>query len=251
MADPIRYALVTGANGGIGEAICEEFSENGYCVVATDCQPKPKPDLSCVHYLPLDLQAFVQDEILADRFLTEVKTLLKDGELHALINNAAIQVLGGVDSLTRDDWQVTLNVNLSAPFLLSQGLISELEEGQGSIINISSIHAKLTKKNFVAYATSKAALSGMTRAMAVDLGPRVRVNAIELAAVETKMLAEGFLNDDSKLAQLKMLHPCETIAKPTDISAFIVSIIHQKSKFLHGQVFPIDGAIGCLLKDLE
>jgi NAD(P)-dependent dehydrogenase (short-subunit alcohol dehydrogenase family) len=71
---------------------------------------------------------------------------------------------------------------------LAQGLLPELEKAAGSVINISSIHARLTKKDFVAYDNSKAAISGMTRAMAVDLGPRVRVNSIEPAAIETDML---------------------------------------------------------------
>ena len=94
----------------------------------------------------------------------------------ALMNNAAVQILGGFDSLTRSDWQQTLRVNLLAPCIWKQALMPGLEAAKGSVVNISSIHARLTKKNFVAYATSRAALSDMTRAMAADLGGRVRVN---------------------------------------------------------------------------
>lgn len=249
MSNPTRYALVTGANGGIGKAICEEFSANGYRVLATDCQPQPITDLACSHYLPLDLQTFVQDETVAERFLKEVKTLVKDGELQALINNAAIQILGGVDSLTRHDWQTTLDINLSAPFLLSQGLVNELEAAKGSIVNISSIHAKLTKKNFVAYATSKAALSGMTRAMAVDLGPRVRVNAIEPAAIETEMLKAGFKLHPEKIEILKEYHPSNSLGHPKEIAQLAVYLANRTNTFITGTCLNIDGGIQSVLHD--
>lgn len=249
MTKPIRYALVTGANGGIGEAICEEFSANGYRVLGTDCQPEPIADLACSHYLPLDLQAFVQDETVAEYFLAEVKALVKDGELHALINNAATQILGGVDSLTRNQWQTTLDVNLSAPFLLSQGLVKELEAAKGSIVNISSIHAKLTKKNFVAYATSKAALSGMTRAMAVDLGSYIRVNAIEPAAIETEMLKEGFVDKPDLYQQLQACHPGGCIGAPDEVACLCLLICNNKFAFMQGACINLDGGISGSLQD--
>ncbi len=249
MTEPVRYVLVTGANGGIGEAICEEFSANGYRVLATDLQPEPKAGLACKKYLPLDLQAFVQDEVLAERFLNDIKALVVDGELHALINNAAIQILGGVDSLTRGDWQTTLDINLSAPFHLSQGLVSELEAVKGSIVNISSIHAKLTKKNFVAYATSKAALSGMTRAMAVDLGPRVRVNAIEPAAIGTEMLKAGFDGKPNEYQQLKGCHPSQSVGKSNEVAKLAMLLASSNAPFIHGSCVDISGGINAFLHD--
>jgi NAD(P)-dependent dehydrogenase (short-subunit alcohol dehydrogenase family) len=169
--------------------------------------------------------------------------------LHALINNAAVQILGGVDSLSRQDWQTTLNVNLVAPFVWVQALLPELEQHQGSVVNISSIHAKLTKKNFVAYATSKAALSGMTRAMAVDVGSRIRVNAIEPAAIETEMLRAGFHNEKSFLESLCEKHPQAKIGTPSDISEMAKIIATNSKSFLHGSIIEINGGIGARLHD--
>ena len=100
-----------------------------------------------------------------------------------------------------------MEVNLLAPFVLTKLLLPQLEQAKGSVINVSSIHAHLTKANFVAYATSKAALSGLTRSMAIDLADRVRVNAIEPAAIETQMLLSGFDNDKDQLEKLKKLSP--------------------------------------------
>ena len=248
--DKPLYALITGANGGIGQALCQTFSEGGYRVIATDRHPKAEPALVCAHYLSADLANLVNDQDYAERFLTQVRALSADGALQSLINNAAIQILGGADSLTREDWRTTLDVNLLAPFILVQGLLPELEVAQGSVVNISSIHAKLTKRNFVAYATSKAALSGMTRAMAVDLGPRVRVNAIEPAAIETEMLIAGFKDNPSAYEALALLHPSNLIGKTEKLAELVFYICATDNSFLNGAILGFDGGISSCLKDL-
>jgi NAD(P)-dependent dehydrogenase (short-subunit alcohol dehydrogenase family) len=245
--NPPRYALITGAAGGIGRALVQEFVANGYAVIATDLSPQPA-DLACAHYLQADLARTVSDEAYGQSILAQVKNIVAPHGLHALVNNAAIQILGGADSLTRADWQQTLHVNLLAPFFLAQALLPELEAAQGSIVNISSIHARLTKKNFVAYATSKAALSGMTRAMAVDLGPRVRVNAIEPAAIETEMLKSGFDGKDALYAQLEQCHPVGRIGLPVEVAKCVINLVQDGMPFLHGACLALDGGIsGCLL----
>jgi NAD(P)-dependent dehydrogenase (short-subunit alcohol dehydrogenase family) len=243
-----RWALITGAAGGIGQALVETFSADGYQVIATDRVPQPT-GLPCTHYLQADLAQTVSDEAYANTVFAQIKTWLGQDGLHALINNAAVQILGGVDSLSRQDWQMTLNVNLVAPFVWVQALLPELEQHHGSVVNISSIHAKLTKKNFVAYATSKAALSGMTRAMAVDVGSRIRVNAIEPAAIETEMLKNGFIGDTSGFKRLAEHHPTKSIGKTHEVSLLTLFVTKEKCLFLHGSCISLDGAISSLLHD--
>ena len=166
-----------------------------------------------------------------------------------LVNNAAVQVLGGVDSLNVADWHRTLDVNLLAPFVLTHGMLPEREAAKGSVIIISSIHARLTKANFVAYATSKAALSGMTRAMAVDLGARVRINAIEPAAIATDMLKAGFEAKPEQLAQLENCHPQGRMGTPQEVAALAVSMSRGDLRFLHGACVGLDGGISGRLFD--
>lgn len=246
-----KFALVTGANGGIGQALCKTFKDEGYEVIATDLQDKPAESLTFSQYVSIDLNKLVENEVYATAKASEIKSFLPNDELNALINNAAIQILGGVDSLTRSDWNQTLNVNLQAPFLLAQAFISELEACKGAVVNISSIHAKLTKKNFVAYATSKAALSGMTKAMAVDFGSRVRANAIEPAAVETDMLLDGFKGDRSKIDALRFLHPVNQIGTPSNIARVAVFLSGESAHFINGSCFDVSGGIHAKLNDLE
>lgn len=244
-----KYALITGANGGIGQALCEVFTQEGYKVIATDIQELPIKTFDCYKYVAIDLNQFVESEIYANEKIEIIKSFLSGNCLNTLINNAAIQILGGVDGLTRNDWSQTLNINLQAPFLFVQAFVSELERAKGSVVNISSIHAKLTKKNFVAYATSKAALSGMTRAMAVDLGPRVRVNAVEPAAVETEMLKESFVNEKEKYYELEKYHPIRKIVKPKSLAKLVLFITDHKAIFIHGSSINIDGGISATLHD--
>ena len=223
------------------------FDEAGYRVIATDIGIDPL-DLECSAYIPADLALYTQDETYANHINTALHSALA-GHLDVLINNGAIQILGGATSLTRQDWRTTLDVNLLAPFLLTQALLPELETAKGCVINIGSIHARLTKKDFVAYATSKAALAGMTRAMAVDLEHRVRVNAIEPAAIETEMLKAGFADQPDSYAQLAHCHPQQRIGQPEEIARLALAITDGGIDFLHGACIGLDGGIGSRLFD--
>lgn len=243
-----RHAVITGAAGGIGQAIVQAFNEAGYAVIATDVVPQPA-GLACALYLEVDLARTVQDEAYAADVFARIHAQTGTHGLAALVNNAAVQILGGVDSLTRADWQQTLQVNLLAPFIWTQALLPALEAAKGGVVNISSIHARLTKKNFVAYATSKAALSGMTRAMAVDLGGRVRVNAIEPAAIATDMLKAGFTGRPQGLAGLEACHPLGRIGQPAELARLALAIVSGEMNFLHGACVGLDGGIAACLFD--
>lgn len=244
-----KTALITGACGGIGLALVRVFNDAGYKVIATDMEENPVGLPENVNYVTADLARFAADQAYAKQVVDEINSVLDFTTMNVLVNNAAIQIIGGTDSLCRSDWQTTLNVNLLAPFLLSQAFLTKLEIAKGCIINIGSIHARLTKKNFVAYATSKAALAGMTRAMSVDLGSRVRINAIEPAAVETEMLKAGF---DGKLEHyelLKKCHPQCRLGQPDEVAQLSLIIAEGRFNFLHGACIGLDGGIGNKLMD--
>lgn len=240
--------LITGAAGGIGRALVARFAAAGHDVIATDRGERPA-DLPCRHYLVIDLARTVEDEAYAAEQFAAIVACLDGKGLRALINNAAIQILGGVDSLTRSDWRQTLDVNLLAPFLWTQALLGQLEGVGGCVVNISSIHARLTKQNFVAYATSKAALSGMTRAMAVDLRGRVRVNAIEPAAIETPMLKAGFSGRPELYARLEACHPSGRIGSSDEVAALVLALVDGGFGFVHGACVGLDGGISGVLHD--
>ncbi|GAB6113475.1 SDR family NAD(P)-dependent oxidoreductase [Desulfomicrobium salsuginis] len=242
-----KICLITGITGGIGTALAKVFHDANYSIVGTD-RAENSSSLPCDAYIPMDLEQYAEDETYAASKNLLFRTVF-DGRLDVLINNAAVQILGGADNLTRQDWSTTLRVNLLAPFLLIQHFLPELEAVHGCVVNIGSIHSRLTKKNFVAYATSKAALSGITRALAVDLGPRVRVNTIEPAAIETQILKAGFIKNPRLYAKLESYHPQLRIGSTIEVARLALAIAEGGMDFLHGACIGIDGGISGLLHD--
>jgi NAD(P)-dependent dehydrogenase (short-subunit alcohol dehydrogenase family) len=240
--------LITGALGGIGRALCEEFHAHGFRVIALD---RREGQVTCHRYIRADIGVLATDIKAREAFTAEIRGILQEEntQLKGLVNNAAVQILGGVDQLTVEAWQETLSTNLLAPFFLVQALLPELEKARGAVVNISSIHEKLTKAGFVAYSTSKTALSGLTRAMAVDLGARVKVNAICPAAIKTPMLAAGFEGRQEAFDALHQAHPGGRIGLPEEVAHLARYLIAEAPGFLNGSCLGLDGGIAGRLHD--
>ena len=241
-----KTALITGAVGGVGSALCATFTDAGYRVIGCDVRDG-RP--SCDIFLQCQLLDLCGSDAQRQELLARIRQAIGDGGLSVLVNNAAVQILAPADSITVDQWRETLDTNLLAPFLLTQGLLPELERGRGSVVNVASIHANLTKPGFVAYATSKAALVGLTRSLAVDLGGRVRVNAVLPAATATPMLVAGFEGRPGALEQLAAAHPIKRIAHPEEVAAAVAYLASDAASFLTGATLPVDGGIGGRLHD--
>ncbi len=238
-----KVALITGACGGVGTAICEVFSKAGFLVVGID---RIVVKAFAHKYIRCDLSRLAHSEDVAEQLHKDVLALTGN-RLDVLINNAAVQVVKPCTEMTRSDWSETIDTNLLAPFWLATLFVQELRETRGSIINIASIHAQLTKRNFVAYATSKGALVTMTKSMALDLAPEIRVNAISPAATDTKMLRDGFIDNPSGYDSLMHYHPLERIAIPEEIGQLALFLAGNNAGFITGSVLTIDGGIsGCL-----
>lgn len=242
-----KYVIVTGCKGGIGTVICATFRSNGWKVIGLDIS-QSSIDVELDHFVQVDLALLITDISYQKTIISSIQEISK-GSLSALINNAAVQRLNHLEDLSLDDWNESLNVNLSAPLLLSKVFLSELKNNQGSIVNIASIHERLTKPKFIAYATSKSALVGLTQAMAVDLGDKVRVNCISPAAVDTPMLKAGFANDPESFQRLKDYHPVKDIGHPKEIANLAFLLCNEDLNFVSGSNFQIDGGISKRLHD--
>ncbi len=241
----MKSALVTGALGGIGVATCKAFSDAGYNVIAVDRRSGAFTD---GQFIQFDIRDLHQRPDTATGFLEEVRRLAA-GKLDVLVNNAAIQITKPVDDLDVSDWDVTLETNLIAPFLLIKYLLPELRAAKGTVINVASIHAVATKPGFVAYATSKGALLALTRALAVELGPDVRVNAVIPAATDTPMLRAGFKDHPEKLDELGAMHPMGRIASPEEVAQVEIFLASGQASFVTGSAMHVDGGIGVRLHD--
>lgn len=239
-----RVALITGAAGGIGRALVSVFEGQGWRVVSTDRVAMDRPGHVVGSLADLSTPDTAGGAALIAALRAETR-----GALSAIVHNAAFQVVRPTAELSADDWQTTLTVNLMAPFWLTQAFLPELKARHGSVLAISSIHERLTKPGFVAYATSKSALSGMVRAMAVDLGGQVRVNAICPAAIGTPMLKAGFEGQPQAFAQLEAHHPIGRIGTPEEVAELAAFVCSDRSRFMTGACLDLSGGISGRLHD--
>lgn len=243
-----QSVLITGAAGGIGDALCEQFSAAGWNVIATS-RKTPDNVEQLGAFIPADLAELATNDVVLANFKQAVLNASADAPLKAVINNAALQYLGKTEDITAFDMQKSLNVNVVAPFLIAQAFLPQLEENEGSILNIGTVHAQATKPGFVAYATSKTAMHGLTRALAVDLGGRIRVNTLAPAATATPMLMAGFEGRDAAFKELSDVHPVKRIAQPGEIGDAALFLCSDQAGFITGATFYIDGGILSRLHD--
>lgn len=234
----IRRAVVTGVCGGIGSAIALRFAELGWEVYGID-RSKSGP-AACTQFLSFDLADWrgiggALPELLADR------------GVDSLVNNAGVQAIQSISEVTDEAILDTFAVNTFAPFAAVRALAPSLSERTGSVVNISSVHAEATSAGMSAYAASKAALLGMTRAAAVDLAKvGIRVNAVLPGAIDTQMLRAGMSDRVGGLrgcmAKLAAGTPLGRIGLALEV-ADLVSFLadSQRSSFVTGQCFTIDG----------
>ena len=247
--DKRTSVLITGCNGGIGRALCREFSAAGYLVIGTDLQKKGKVD--CDLYLSCDLIKLVADNKIQKWLQATVCNFVDEHSavLMAIINNAACQVVKPLCSLSVSEFHSAQQVNVVAPYALAHLFEPSLRKAHGSIVNIGSIHSRLTKPQFCAYSTSKAGLSGLTRALALEFSGDVTVNTILPAATKTEMLFAGFRGQPEKLSELESYHPVNRIAEPVEIASLALFLCSEHARFITGAEIPIDGGIGGRLHD--
>jgi NAD(P)-dependent dehydrogenase (short-subunit alcohol dehydrogenase family) len=244
----MKTALVTGCSGGLGSALCSVFRSAGYRVIGTDRVARQS---DCDGFLEVDLAKTVADPTRFQQAIDDLVEQISSDSLSVLVNNAAIQILGHVEEVTLQDWNDSVAINLTVPLFLTKALLPLLQRGRGTVINIGSVHAHATKPRFVSYATTKAALVGLTRAMAIDLAPTVRVTAINPAAVDTAMLRAGFHNWSATSSKLAQAHPVGRIATPQEVSRVVAFLASDEAAFLTGAALDLDGGVLSRLHDPE
>ena len=199
MADAVKSIVLTGASRGIGHATVKRFSEAGWRVITCSRENIPddcRRDPNWTHHISTDLA----DRQSVDGFIKRTNDVLGDDGLNALINNAAQspktpykERLGSLNG-SLDDWREVYDLNLFAPLALARGFAAALHRAEGSIVNITSIagHA-IHPFAGSAYSTSKAALSALTREMAVEFAELgVRVNAVAPGEIATEMIGAEY-----------------------------------------------------------
>ncbi len=237
-----RRVIVTGASSGIGLDAARLLHEAGaeVCLVARRSEILAETALELgdrTWFHACDVSDPTQIEALA--------AAVKDrwGAADGLVNNAGIAPMATLDATDLETWDNVFNVNVRGPFLLSKALGPLLKEGNSpAVVNISSSLADRAIPGMMAYNTSKAALNHMTRCLALEWAPTVRVNAIMPAVVDTPIHdGRGMSRED--IEGLGAMHPLGRIGQPRDISSMVLYLLSDASSWMTGAIIPIDGGI--------
>jgi 7-alpha-hydroxysteroid dehydrogenase len=239
-----KVAIVTGAGKGIGRGIAVAMAQAGADVV---CAARTRTDLEAVAdqvtkngrralVVPTDVMQTDQLDQLVDAATSEF------GRLDILVNNAGGTLPCTALDTSEDFFETALRFNATTPFLLTQRAARAMVDtvGSGAVVNISSRSSDMVQTCFVAYGAGKAALNMLTRNMAADLAPRVRINAISVGGVATDAL-EVVLTNDALREQFITNTPMGRPGDPEDIACAALYLASPAAGWVTGKVFQIDG----------
>lgn len=233
-----KCALVTGAAGGIGAAVVAALRARGARVAVADRDPSA---VEAEAHLPGDLL----DPAYADALPGAARAAL--GGLDIVINNAGVITRGKVTESSDADWDLSLGVNVEAPFRICRAAIPLMAEaGGGAIVNVASCWGLRPGPNHAVYCMTKAAIASLTQCMGMDHAHQgIRINAVAPNEVNTPMLRTGFVrrgfDPDSAVAELGKTVPLGRIAEPEDIADVILFLASDASRYMCGAVVEVNG----------
>jgi NAD(P)-dependent dehydrogenase (short-subunit alcohol dehydrogenase family) len=242
-----KVAVITGSGSGIGRACAIEFAREGALVVIADIDDaKAQSTAKMIGGKTIAVRTDVSDPKSVS-LLTE-KTIEAFGRVDVLVNNAAIQVNKKVEDTTPEEWNRQMAVNVGGVFLCSRAFLPELRRSHGAIVNMSSVNAYFVEPYCAGYCATKAAIIGLTKAMAIDCGPsQVRVNCICPGYIDAG-LAEGYFQAQPDPAAARRaagkLHALGRIGLPEEVARVAAFLASDCSSFMTGAQVAVDGGFG-------
>jgi NAD(P)-dependent dehydrogenase (short-subunit alcohol dehydrogenase family) len=244
MTDDKLVAVVTGSARGIGRRVALTLAGRGYRIAANDLKPPDgtREELKATGAEALSLPGDVSDEESVRRMVEAV--MGRFGRVDVLVNNAGVSFITSAEDTTLADWNRTLSVNLTGPFLTCREFgRAMLGQGSGSIVNVSSVAGLLGVADRAAYNASKHGLIGLTRTLAAEWGGRgVRVNAVCPGWVKTEMDEEDQAGGGYTDADIEGRVPMGRFASPEDIANAVAFLADPEgSAFVNGHTLSVDG----------
>jgi len=247
--DKSNVVLVTGATGGIGKSIVNKFAEQGFTLAIADKDEdeanKLANEINHNGGMAMVFYGDLLDQSYCDNLTSEVQTKL--GTVGILINNAGFMSRGDITQTSDEDYELSMKINVEAPFRLIRASIPLMvESGGGSIVNISSCWGINPGPNHLIYCTTKAALAAMTKCLGRDHAHQnIRINAVCPNEVNTPMLRTGFeirgLNPDDAIEELNQSVPIGHIAEPEEIADVVAFLSSDEARYICGSLVEING----------
>lgn len=215
----MRKAFITGASRGIGRAIADCFTREGYEVITPSSRALDLSDPESISWFFSGFQE----------------------PIDVLVNNAGTNQLAGLDDITVGHLNSTLAINLQGPILVAKALVPGMKSRQyGRILNISSIWSVVAKQRRLPYIAAKSGINGITRALALELAPfNVLVNALAPGYVNTDLTRQN--NSEEALQGIRAMIPVGRLAEPEEIAEFAVFLCSERNSYLTGQTVVMDG----------
>lgn len=244
-----KVVVITGGGSGIGKATCLAFQRQKASVVVVD------KDISGGEATISEIQhaggsaLFIQADtaIECDVAMVSARTVQEYGGIDVLINNAGVGHDGTVVNDTSADWDRILAANLRSVYLCCHVMIPEIyKRGSGAIVNVGSAQSCAASPCSAAYVASKFGVLGLTKAMAVDHAPEIRVNAVLPGSVDTPLFRGGgarFQNYDELLRVAKEKIPMKRVGQPQELAEVIVFLAGPKASFITGAAISVDGGM--------
>jgi hypothetical protein len=240
-----KTALITGGAQGIGKAIAAKLLESGFAVAIVDVDRKAGNETADefsprgpILFVPGD----VADEATARRAVKKVRAVW--GRLDVLVNNTGIGISKPVADLALKEWNKVLAVNLTAAFLFSKYSAALLRKNHGAIVNVASTRALMSEPNTEAYSASKGGIVALTHALALSLGPEVRVNCVSPGWINVTEWRKRSRREKAKLSAADHLqHPAGRVGAPEDIASLVSFLVSPEAGFITGANIVADGGM--------
>jgi 3-oxoacyl-[acyl-carrier protein] reductase len=238
----MKRALVTGGSGGIGTEICRKFALSGYHVYvhANNSLQRAEEIVAEIKDAGGSAQAIAFDVANAEQTLKALQTVLSEGAIQVLVNNAGIHDDAVMVGMNAQQWGRVIDVSLNGFFNVTQPLLLPMIGTRwGRIINISSVAAISGNRGQTNYAAAKAGLQGATKSLALEVSSRgITVNAIAPGVIESAM-TENLFDKDT----IKRLVPVGRAGKPEEVADLVAFIASDKAAYISGQIISINGAM--------